>query len=117
MPTMTVRQAADVPQPSRMSPAVRAQQVLYEDFIKEIGDEIGDLELTPDEGMRPVKVRLRRASNRLGLPIEVWDANGHVYFQHRAKRGRGRPRTRPELPPIAAPAQVPTPINRRRRAS
>jgi hypothetical protein len=113
MPTMTVRSADQVPQPSRVSRAVREQQELYEGFIKQIGEDVGELEPTPGEVIRALKVRLRRASTRLGVQIEIWDAEGNVYFAVRQqKRGRGRPRTRP-LPG----GQIPTPINERRKTA
>jgi hypothetical protein len=54
-------------------------------------NDVGDLELEPNENLRSVKVRLRRASSRLGLDIDIWDANGHVYFQRVTRRGRRRP--------------------------
>src|SRR5688572_24159125 len=92
MPTMTVRSATQVPQPSRVSRAVREQQELYEGFIKQIGDNVGELEPASGEQIRALKVRLRRASTRLGTQIEIWDANNRVYFAVRAPRRRGRPR-------------------------
>lgn len=94
MPVMIVRKPAEVPQPSRVSRAVREAQELYNNLIKQVGDgEAGELELSPGEQVRAVKVRLRRASTRLGVQIESWDVNGKVYFSVRqTKRGRGRPR-------------------------
>jgi hypothetical protein len=53
-------------------------------------NEVGDLELEPGENVRSVKVRLRRASSRLGIDLEIWDANGHVYFRRVTRRGRPR---------------------------
>ena len=96
MPTMTVRSAAQVPQPSRVSRAVREQQELYEGFIKQIGDDVGELNPGAGEQIRALKVRLRRASTRLGVQIEIWDANDKVYFAVRSTpRRRGRPRKNP----------------------
>ncbi len=93
MPTMTIRTATQVPQPSRVSRAVREQQELYEGFIKQIGENVGELEPSSGEQIRALKVRLRRASTRLGVQIEIWDANNRVYFAARAAaRRRGRPR-------------------------
>lgn len=94
MPVMTVRKAAEVPQPSNTSKAVREQQKLFESFIRRIGsDEAGELDPAPGEQIRALKVRLRRASTRLNTQIEIWDANDKVYFIVRQlKRGRGRPR-------------------------
>ena len=94
MATFTVRRIAEVPQPSRVSRAVREQQLEYERFIDAIDNEVvGELELCVGETIRTVKVRLRRASTRLALKIEVWDADGKVYFSKRPP-GRGRPRKR-----------------------
>lgn len=71
---------------------MREQQQKYDDFVRGIeANEVGDLELEPSENVRSVKVRLRRASSRLGLDIEIWDANGHVYFQRVARRARRKP--------------------------
>ena len=93
MPTMTVRSAAEVPQPSRVSRAVREQQEVYEGFIRQIGENVGELTPSAGEQVRALKVRLRRASTRLGVQIEIWDANGKVYFVVRTQaRRRGRPR-------------------------
>ena len=88
MPTFHKRTAAEVPQPSRVSRAVREQQQIYDDFIKSAGIDVGELELGPDETIRAIKVRLTRAATRLGTQVQVWDANGRVYFSRTAKRGR-----------------------------
>jgi len=70
---------------------VREQQQKYDDFVRKIDtNDVGDLELEPNENLRSVKVRLRRASSRLGLDIDIWDANGHVYFQRVTRRSRRR---------------------------
>jgi hypothetical protein len=71
---------------------VQEQQRLYESFIREAAGDVGELELGPNEQIRGVKVRLRRASTRLGSPIEIWDADGKVYFRTENQRRRGRPR-------------------------
>jgi len=92
---MFVRQPGEVPQPSRVSRAVREQQELYEGFIKQVpnDNDVGELDPGTGEQIRALKVRLRRASSRLGIQIETWDANGKVYFAVRAQaRRRGRPR-------------------------
>lgn len=89
MPQLSVRNAADVPRPSRASRAIREQQGLYDNFLREINDQVGELELEPHESIRSVKVRLRRSAARLGLELDVWDANNRVYFRTRGRRGRG----------------------------
>ena len=60
----------------------------YEGFIQSINGDVGELELSPDEQMRSVKVRLRRAANRLGRDIDIWDVDNRVYFKVGSKRGR-----------------------------
>jgi len=73
------------------SRAVREQQQKYDDFVRRIDTgEVGDLELEPSENVRSVKVRLRRASSRVGIDLDIWDANGQVYFRRLTRRGRPR---------------------------
>lgn len=88
MPTFAVRSRSEVPQPSKSPKAVQEMQRQYEGFIREIGDNVGELELQPGEQARSVKVRLRRAGTRLGADLDIWDANERVYFRNKAKRGR-----------------------------
>ena len=91
MPLLHVRKPSEAPSPSRSSKAVREQQQKYDDFIRSIdASEVGDLELEANENVRSVKVRLRRASSRIGIDIDIWDANGHVYFRRITRRGRPR---------------------------
>jgi len=93
MPTMTVRSLYDVPSPRRSPKAVRDAQVQYEEYVQAINSDVGELELAPDEQARSVKVRLRRAATRLGREIDIWDADGRVYFRVSSKRGRPRKST------------------------
>jgi hypothetical protein len=95
MPTLTIRPSSEVPQPSRVSRTVREQQLLYEGFIKGIGPNVGEVELADGEQIRAIKVRLRRASTRLDVPIDIWEANGRVYFTAQQAKRRGRPRKQP----------------------
>ena len=88
MPTMTIRSASEAPVPNRSTKAVREAQLQYEEYVQAINSDVGELELSPDEQARSVKVRLRRAATRLGREIEIWDASGRVYFRVAAKRGR-----------------------------
>ena len=88
MPNFQVRSAAEVPVPSKTSKAVHEAQMQYEGFIQTINGDVGELELSPDEQPRSVKVRLRRAATRLGREIDICDANGRVYFRVASKRGR-----------------------------
>ena len=93
MPSLKVRSAAEVPAPSKTSKAVHEAQMQYEGFIQAINGDVGELELSPDEQPRSVKVRLRRAATRLGREIDIWDANGRVYFRVASKRGRPKKTT------------------------
>ena len=90
MPTMTIRSASEAPVPNRSTKAIRDAQLQYEEYVQAINSDVGELELSPDEQPRSVKVRLRRAATRLGRDIEIWDANGRVYFRVASKRGRPR---------------------------
>ena len=76
MPKLMSRKAAEVPAPSSVNKAVQEQQRLYENLIQQASDNVGEIFLDPDESMRSVKVRLRRASARTSTPLEIWDANG-----------------------------------------
>ena len=91
MPRLEIRRPSEVPAPSRSSRAVQEQQQVYESFIREINGNVGELELSSEENMRSVKVRLRRAATRVGSEIEIWDADGKVYFKATTGRRRGRP--------------------------
>ena len=88
MPRMTVRGLNEVPSPSRSTKAIRDAQLQYEGYLQAINGDVGELELAPDEQVRGVKVRLRRAATRLSREIEIWDADGRVYFRVVTKRGR-----------------------------
>jgi hypothetical protein len=92
MPKFMVRTSAEVPAPDRTTKAVREQQQLYEDFIRQATGNVGEINLEPGDAMRSIKVKLRRAGTRLGTTLEIWDANGKVYFQGAAPKRRGRPR-------------------------
>jgi hypothetical protein len=72
----------------KSSKAVHEAQLQYEGFLQAINGDVGELELSPDEQVRSVKVRLRRAATRLSREIEIWDVNGRVYFRVASKRGR-----------------------------
>ncbi len=91
MPVLHKRKQTEVPPPSRASRAVREQQQRFDSFVKEIDvGDAGELQLEPGETVRSVKVRLRRASSRMGVDLEIWDANGKVYFRRVTRRGRTR---------------------------
>ena len=89
MPTLHLLKPSEAPAPLRMSRAVRERQQQYEDYVKGVDSSgVGDLELDSSEDVRSIKVRLRRASNRLAIKLDIWDADVHVYFQREARRGR-----------------------------
>jgi hypothetical protein len=93
MPTLHLRKPNEAPLPSRSSRAVREQQQRYDEFVRRVEvSDVGDLELEAGENIRSVKVRLRRASSRLGIDLDIWDANGRVYFRRVTRRGRPRSR-------------------------
>jgi hypothetical protein len=90
MPTLTIRDASEVPPPRRSPRSVQESQMQYEGYIQAINGDVGELELFADEQPRSIKVRLRRAATRLGKDIETWDADGKVYFRLVTRRGRPR---------------------------
>ena len=91
MPVLHLRKPTEAPLPTRSSRVVREQQQRYDDFVRRIeSNDVGDLELDSNENVRSVKVRLRRASSRVGIDLDIWDANGHVYFRRVTRRGRPR---------------------------
>jgi hypothetical protein len=69
---------------------------MYEDFIESAGTDVGELELGPDENVRATKVRVTRAASRLGTTVNVWDADGKVYFTRLHSDGNLRKRGRPK---------------------
>jgi hypothetical protein len=90
MPRFSVRSSNEVPQPTRASKAVQEARRQYEGYIREIGNNIGELEILPGERVRSVKVRLRRAATRIRSELDIWDIDDRVYFRVRPKRGRPR---------------------------
>jgi hypothetical protein len=90
MPKFSVRSSNEVPQPTLASKAVQEARRQYEDYIREIGNNVGELEILPGEEVRSIKVRLRRAARRTGLELDIWDINDRIYFRVRPKRGRPR---------------------------
>jgi hypothetical protein len=90
MPKLSVRSSNEVPQPSTASKAVQEARRQYEGYIRVVGTNVGELEILPEEQVRSVKVRLRRAAKRIGSELDIWDINDRVYFRVRPKRGRPR---------------------------
>ena len=92
MPNLTLRKSDEVPIRKKGTSAQKEQQALYEGFIKQIADNVGELQLGEDERSRSVKVSLRRASKRLGTELEIWEVDGRVYFRRQSQRRPGRRR-------------------------
>ena len=92
MPNLSLRKPEEVPQPSRAPRAMQEQQRLYEGFIRQVGDQVAELQLSDGENVRSVKTRLRRAATRVGSQVEIWDADNKVYFKSESRPRRGRPR-------------------------
>jgi len=65
---------------------------MYDGFARAIGPgSVGELVLADGENLRGVKVSLRRAATRLGQSLDIWEADGRVYFRRAApKRTRRR---------------------------
>jgi len=94
MPVLRLLKPGEAPPPSRVPRAMREQQQRYEEFVRGIElNEVGDLQLDAGENLRSVKVRLRRAALRLGEDLDIWDANGRVYFRRVTRRRRPRRQT------------------------
>lgn len=96
MPSLVVRKLADVPAPVHTAKAVREQQLLYESFLTEATGNVGEITLEAGDGLRSIKVKLRRAATRTGSELDIWDRDGKVYFQAKTpttKRGRPRKAT------------------------
>ena len=88
MPKLSVRKATEVPAPIHTNRAMIEQQKLYESFIAQATGSVGELVLDAGESIRSVKTRVRRAASRIGRTLEIWDADGKVYFQAEAPRVR-----------------------------
>lgn len=93
MPKASSRKLAEVPLPTRTSRKSRLKQDEYDGYIRILEeDEVGDLELGPEENMRAVKMSLQRAAARYGIEIQVWDSGNHVYYRKGVSRKRNTPR-------------------------
>lgn len=87
MPQMRIKQFFEAPRATRTSRRSQVKQKTYEDLVMQVPEgQVGELEPDPGENTRSVKVSLRNAAKRLGIPIEVWDSGGLVYV-----RKGGRP--------------------------
>lgn len=87
MAVLHIRRVGDVPPPLRGSFEARRAQQIYDGFVKEVDrDHVGELTIVGEETIRSVKVRLRRASTRLGRPVEIWDQGERVFFRPEPRR-------------------------------
>ena len=93
VPKLSVRKLADVPASIHTNKAILEQQKLYEDFIAQASGNVGELTLDADEVVRSIKVRVRRAATRMGTKLDIWEADGKVYFRaEEPSKRRVRPR-------------------------
>jgi hypothetical protein len=54
----------------------------YEQFVNALKHkQAGKLSLVPGETERGVMLRVRRAAKRLDKAVDVWSADGFVYFK------------------------------------
>jgi hypothetical protein len=98
MPRISTRRLSEVPAPTRTSRKAQVKQSEYNGYLRVLEDsEVGDLELDPADNSRSVKMSLQRAARRLGMEIDVWESNGHVYFRKSAGARKGRPRSMLDL--------------------
>ena len=88
MPTFTILATTSVSAPK--GSADRADLLPYESFVKEVGEmSVGELLLSPSDDIGAVKLLVRRAAERVGLELHIWEVSGNVYFRSPgAKKGR-----------------------------
>lgn len=73
---------APPPPRSSLPAALQARMREFDSFLADLAPgEVGRLEPERDETTRGVSMRLSRASKRTNQPIEVWAADGIVYFK------------------------------------
>lgn len=107
MPIAHTRKMSEVPPPSRTSRKSRVKQSEYNGFVNLLkDDDVGELELAPEENLRGVKVSLRNAGTRLGIPLDVWDANGKVYYRRGTGTKRGRSRSMLDIARNSMPTET-----------
>ena len=88
--SFTRRKPDEVPAPSHTSRAVLTQQRLYDGFIQALDGNVGELEPSEGETLQTIKLRVRQASMRLALELEIWEADDKLYFKTATRRGRPR---------------------------
>jgi hypothetical protein len=88
MPILAIVPAAKSEVPAQSSvaaqePAAAPEPPLpYESFVREVGDHhVGELMLSGRDDMRAIKASIRRAADRLGLELNIWDISGNIYFR------------------------------------
>jgi len=92
MPAFSIRTAAEVPEAERPNRQKRNTISLYQCFIREIGDDVGELQVMGGECRSTIKMSLRRAAIHLGLVLDIWYADEKVYFRVAVPRTNARPR-------------------------
>jgi len=94
MPELLKRKLEEVPPPpAHFSAKTEEQKALFERFIREVGSDVGELQLAQGENSRGIKARLSRAATRVGVKLQIWADEGKVYFrQFTPKERHRRPR-------------------------
>jgi len=85
MAEFTIIPAKEAPRPMAVGNAYLARRMLeYERYVAELGrGDVGKLKPAPHETARALILRIARAGNRIGKPVQAWQADGAVYFRHR----------------------------------
>ena len=84
MPTLDILATEVAPVPSKGTNAEQEARSAYEGFIwriNEMDDKVGKLTLEGGERLGSVRMRLSHAARRLNKGLEVWQANGNLYFK------------------------------------
>jgi hypothetical protein len=85
MAEFTIIPEKEAPRPRAVGSAHLARRMLeYERYVAELrpGD-VGKLKPGPHETSRALILRIDRAGNRIGKPVQAWQADGAVYYRHR----------------------------------
>jgi hypothetical protein len=82
MAIFSVIDAAQAPRRLRQSGRLATRMVEYETFVNGVKKgHVGKLSPAAGETARGVALRISRAGKRIGRSIDVWAADGAVYFK------------------------------------
>ena len=82
MATFTVIDAAQAPRPLKQSGRLVKRMAEYEGYLNSMKPgKVGKLSPASGETPRGVANRVSRAGKRLGRSVNVWAADGVVYFK------------------------------------